>query len=371
MKIAYVYYTDHNLKSAHSNQIIHTCNALTQVGQDVTVITTGGLEEYANEHGLELLFDICETTIFESIQYSEQVFYYFKALRAANTHDVIYTRDISFLKFLIVVPDVFKPTIIFEAHKCYSVVDGMGQNEERNRLKQADGLITISDGIRIDLENLGVTVDAVVRDAANTNYVPSTSKSGLRKRTGIDQDATVWIYAGSLDSSKYNLKDIISGFSTIRGDENHLLYILGGDSSNIDKLQQYSKSVGVSEAVHFVGHVPQREVFEYLKASDIGIVAQQPTDIRASKYTSPLKLFEYLVSGLIVVATDVPSIGEIADHEPRILTYNPDDSTDLESVLETAAREYDLIESDNSDTQYSYKNRAKAILSVLEECVES
>ncbi|MCQ4334956.1 glycosyltransferase [Natronomonas sp. F2-12] len=370
MKISYIYHTNHDTKSAHNNQIIHTCNALIKTGHEVTVFTAGGLREYAAKHDLTISFNVHQTTTLREISSIEQILYYFEAIWAGRSHDVIYTRDISFLKFLTLIPSSAYPPVVFEAHKCHTVVDGMGQDEERRRFKQVDGVITISNGIRSDLEKLGIPVDAVVRDAANVEYIPSATKEDLRRDLGIDDDATVFVYAGSLDPDKYDLKSVIEAFGSIATDRIRL-YVLGGESTQIEGLEQYSRSVDLDNIAHFLGHLPQREVFKYLKAADIGLVAQQPTDIRASKYTSPLKLFEYLVSDLVVVATDVPSIAEVADEESRILTYDPSNHTDLRTVLETAAVEWKSLQTGENDMQYSYEDRAQEIHSVLKKYVKS
>ena len=369
MKIAYIYYTDHDLKSAHNNQIIHTCNALSR-SHTVTVLSAGGIKNYADEHGLEILFDTHETNFVSRIpiRIINRFWYYLVAVWLSRSHDVIYTRDISFLKFLAVVPDFTVPPLVFEAHKSYSVIGGMSSEEERRRLNRADGVVTLSDGIRSDIEELGVTVDAIVPDAANTDYVPSASKEDIRRELGIDQDSTVFVYAGSLAQSKYDMKIVVKAFASVSLEEDSVLYILGGEPQNIDELKEHASSVGAEDRVHLLGHRPQYEVFRYLKAADVGIVAQQPTDVRASKYTSPLKLFEYLICGLVVVATDVPSIAEVADDEPRILTYNPDRISDIERKLEGAATKENM-NSDDLMERYGYGRRADLILSVLEEYV--
>lgn len=365
MNITYVYYTDHNQRSAHNNQIIHTCNALDHAGHTVTVVTSGGLQQYANKHGLAVSFEIYKMYPTGLHPLASQILYYLGALRVAYSSDILFTRDISFLKLLKLIPESLTPPIIFEAHKCYSVVDDMDRTEEQWRLKRADGIITISDGIRSDIEALNITVDAVVRDAANTEYVPATTRQELRTKLNIDQDTIVFIYAGSLNPDKYDLRGIIKAFQSLESRDAVRLYILGGTPSNINQLKQYTSSVGIEDTVQFIGHVPQKLVFQYLTAADIGIVAQQPTDVRASKYTSPLKLFEYLVCGLGVIATNVSSIREVADDEPRILTYDPDGHKDLITTLKTVTDEYTSLQSDKRSTQYSYQYRAEQLLSVL------
>jgi glycosyltransferase involved in cell wall biosynthesis len=183
----------------------------------------------------------------------------------------------------------------------------------------------------------------------------------------MPQEQYVFVYTGSLYSSKYDIEGLINAFNALPQSLNASLFIVGGNEKNVDKYRKYIASLGASGTIHLTGHVSQREVFRYLKAADIGIVTQQESDIRSRKYTSPLKLFEYLLSGLIVVATKVPSIMEVANKEPRILGYNPNDPDSLKSTLETATKEHQSLQTESFAQQYSYQNRAKNILTVIDQ----
>lgn len=365
MKISYIYHTDHDPQSAHNNQIIHTCNSIVNSGHDVLLTTSGGVKKYADNHNIKILFNTYETFSVGDCGILNQFSYYFESVLQSRSCDVILTRDISFLKFLTYIPNALTPPIVFEAHKCHAVVDGMDPAEERRRFNQVNRVIAISEGIQTDLEERGIAVDSVVRDAANLSYIPKSSKPELRQQHNIEFEATVFIYAGSLAPEKYDLETVITAFSSLAEQKNNILYILGGTESQIESLKKHATEVGAHESVRFLGYVPQQRVFEYLKAADVGIVAQQPTDVRASKYTSPLKLFEYLVSGLMVVGTAVPSIMEVAKTEPRILTYEPEELADVKRVLQTASSKSTACQNKHT-ARYSYEHRAKAILAVLD-----
>jgi len=48
----------------------------------------------------------------------------------------------------------------------------------------------------------------------------------------------------------------------------------------------------------------------------------------SKRYTSPLKLFSAMASGIPIVVSDLPSIREIVD-ESMVVFFNPDDPKDL------------------------------------------
>jgi glycosyltransferase involved in cell wall biosynthesis len=369
MKLGYVYYSEYEKKNSSGTQIINTVNALSELGCKSTLFATPAIYEYANYHDLPVKGKIAVHTPSIGMETIDRAYYYFLSLgRAlASGLDVIYTRDISFLRFLRPIPDRLYPEIIYEAHSAYYQLNEMTELDEYQRLQQADQIITISSGIKKDIEKIGVKVDEVVWDAANSDYIPTISKQTLRQKLGMPQEQYVFVYTGSLYSSKYDIEGLINAFNALPQSLNASLFIVGGNEKNVDKYRKYIASLGASGTIHLTGHVSQREVFRYLKAADIGIVTQQESDIRSRKYTSPLKLFEYLLSGLIVVATKVPSIMEVANKEPRILGYNPNDPDSLKSTLETATKEHQSLQTESFAQQYSYQNRAKNILTVIDQ----
>lgn len=367
MKLGYVYYSEYEKKNSSGTQIINTVNALSELGCKSTLFATPAIYEYANYHDLPVKGKIAVHTPSIGMETIDRAYYYFLSLgRAlASGLDVIYTRDISFLRFLRPIPDRLYPEIIYEAHSAYYQLGELTEFDEYQRLHQADQIVTISNGIKKDIEKIGVKVDKVVWDAASSEYIPDKSKQTLQRELGIPQSQCVFVYTGSLYSSKYDIEGLINAFNNLPQSLDASLFIVGGDERNVDKYRKYVTSLGASETIHLTGHVSQREVFKYLKAADIGVVTQQPNDIRARKYTSPLKLFEYLLSGLTVVATRVPSIVEVADREPRILTYNPNHPDSLKSTLEIAMKEHKLPQTDSFGQQYNYQNRAKNIFHLL------
>jgi glycosyltransferase involved in cell wall biosynthesis len=94
------------------------------------------------------------------------------------------------------------------------------------------------------------------------------------------------------------------------------------------------------DAVTFTGALPHEQVAACLAASDIGAA---PFDLAAHAplsltfYWSPLKVFEYLASGLPVVAPDIPRLRAIIAPGTAGLLYDAQDPAALASTLETLA----------------------------------
>ena len=69
-----------------------------------------------------------------------------------------------------------------------------------------------------------------------------------------------------------------------------------------------------------------------LGAADVLVVLGTSRDRQSYRYTSPMKLFEYLATGRPIVASRTPAICEIVSEE-EVLFYEPDDVEDLARVV--------------------------------------
>jgi glycosyltransferase involved in cell wall biosynthesis len=83
------------------------------------------------------------------------------------------------------------------------------------------------------------------------------------------------------------------------------LIALGGEALHVKKYATCVEERGLGQHLSFVGSVPHAQVPEWLAAADVGFIAH------TSEYSSPTKMFEYMASGLPVVAPDLPAIREV------------------------------------------------------------
>jgi len=357
-KMAYIYYGKYNTDDTFAVQIINTTNALSSLGYDVHLINTAGARQFALSNDLTIDAQVHQPPMTFKYEVPDRIIYYIYCIFKVCFTDIIFTRDIGFLKFVSHLPLDFDTPIIYEGHQCYSGINAMSAHEERSRLKQADVIITQSLGVADDLESNGISVTEVIHNAANEQFIPDKYPQSLADRYGIDDDWTTVIYSGSLHEWKNDIKLLIKTIPSV--DEKIKLLVIGGNKKQIKKLQQFARDQGLSpNTVVFVGRIPHREVYEYLAIADIGVVPLKPGTPQSTKYTSPVKLFEYLASELRVVASDVPAVRSIEN--PNIQYYNPGDVDSVRNSLINAASE----DFQKTDTSYTYTWRAERISEIV------
>lgn len=99
-----------------------------------------------------------------------------------------------------------------------------------------------------------------------------------------------------------------------------------GDGTILPELKAQAERLGIRDKVEFTGLVGRDKVFDYVATFDIAL---QP-DVTA--YASPLKLFEYLAVGSLVVAPRTPNLLEILDDNSALL-FEPGNLDDFAAKL--------------------------------------
>lgn len=86
-----------------------------------------------------------------------------------------------------------------------------------------------------------------------------------------------------------------------------------GDGPDRTEMEDLAARLGVSNKIKFTGWVKHNEIPGILAHADIGIHHY------ANSYMSPIKLFEYMASGLPVIGPDTPAVKEVFKDRIHIL----------------------------------------------------
>ena len=91
--------------------------------------------------------------------------------------------------------------------------------------------------------------------------------------------------------------------------------IIGGSDDNILKYQKKAETLGVAEAVVFCGPRPVELLGHYLKQADILLSP------RITGNNTPMKLYSYLDSGKVVLATGLPTHTQVLSDDFACLVH--------------------------------------------------
>lgn len=177
--------------------------------------------------------------------------------------------------------------------------------------------------------------DVVIHNGTDTKkFFPLKNKINLRKMMGYSASSFIIGYIGTLDYHK-KLEILIDAFADLKGDFEKLRLVIIGDGPAMSKLKLYVKKLKIEDTVKFKGWVEHKNINEHLNCFDVAVHHY------ANAYMNPLKVFEYLSSGLPVIAPNIPSVKEIfKDKEDLLLTNS--NKEDLKENLNSLIRDKDL-----------------------------
>jgi glycosyltransferase involved in cell wall biosynthesis len=159
------------------------------------------------------------------------------------------------------------------------------------------------------------------RDAERFKPANAAESAQMRRNLGLSIDTPLIIYAGSM-GPQYCMDEMLRLFALVhaRRPDAHLLVLTGSPEAvqpALDKQPQLSGCVTTLT-------VPAQAVAQYLGCADVGLALRQPSF--SMQAVAPIKLGEYLLCGLPVVATTGIGDTEAISTDVGMLLQRMDDA---------------------------------------------
>jgi glycosyltransferase involved in cell wall biosynthesis len=341
------------IERANGVQTMATCRALAARGHHVTLVTRPDTAPVARDPYAFYDEPPAPTLQFASVPAAggprmKRVRFLLSALaRSRRTPGaVIYTRDLGLAALLLQAPMPGRPRIVYEAHGVSAVVaeemprllgqagatatPAKLQRLDRRELRvwrHASAIVTVTQALATELEQRhgarpGVFV---VPDGARVDRPPA--------RTAPGQPATAG-YAGHLYPWK-GVDVFIQALARVPGLRG---LIVGGHPQEADRqrIERVAEASGVAGRLTITGLVPPGEVRRALEPATILVLPNTASAI-SERYTSPLKLFEYLAIGRPIIASDLPAFREILTDGETAVFVKPDDVDAFARALQRVA----------------------------------
>ncbi len=164
------------------------------------------------------------------------------------------------------------------------------------------------------------TADVVVlKDVSLIQEDKSESSFELEDlRRDLDISGPVVMYIGNLEPYQ-GIDLVLSAFAHARKSVEATLVIVGGKPGHIRGYRERARQLGISDRVYLIGPRPVSRLAEYLRQADVLVSP------RTKGSNTPMKIYSYLHSGVVLLATDLPThtqvlnddIAELAAPEPE------------------------------------------------------
>jgi glycosyltransferase involved in cell wall biosynthesis len=343
------------IERANGIQTMATCQALAARGHDVTLVvrpdTSDDRRDPFQFYGLPRTsgFHIRTIPAAPGRRASRLRFLAASVRLVRGSDGLVYTRDLGLASVLLRWRRWLRVPVVYESHGLAPVV-----SEEMPRLLGRPGLVSSAAKIRrLDRRERQVWVNAsayvtitqALADELSRRYgrrervfvvpdgamPPERSAGGPREAAG---PRPVAAYAGHL----YPWKgvDVFVRALALAPEVDGL--IVGGHPGEPDlaRVTALAHEMGVTDRLDITGLVPPAAVAARLSRASF-FVLPNTASATSDRYTSPLKLFEYLRLGRAIVASDLTAIREVLVDGRTGLLVPPGDARALATALRRLA----------------------------------
>ena len=311
--------------SANSVHVMKMCQAMVQEGIDVELFARGPASFEPDEslwlhYGIRDRFPIRRikaSTVLREVDYDLRAVLWTLRRRPA----LVYART---LRAAALVSTIGIP-VIYEAHDLPSSRAATWYVGRMLRGRGLRKIVTVSDALkRALLRRFGPALTetrvAVAHDGVDLERfeaLPTVREA--RSRLGLDPDGLVAGYAGQFYPGKG--VELIPHLAGQCPDISFL--VVGGDPESVEQRRREASQLRLRN-LRYEGFVPNAELPLYLAASDIlllpcGSRIQGRGGGDISAWTSPMKMFEYMAAGRLIISSDLPVLREVLTESNSVL----------------------------------------------------
>lgn len=355
-------------EKAHGIQIMKMCEAFADLGLVVELIVPRRLNSIKADafsyYGVSRNFKITKLPVPDLLIWPNRFTFFLQSagfLLAAKIYllnkkfDILYTREAAVGYF-------FK-NFILELHNLPKKISSY-----KKLLVKAKKIIVLTEATKAELKQaLNLEEDILVApDAVDLNeFDISLTKEQARIKLNLPLAKKIILYSGSF--YLYDNKGVGIVLEAAKlFDDNYLFVLVGGGQKEIESIKEKYNF----NNLFLVGHQLHSIIPYYLKAADVLLLPNKSGDKMSERYTSPMKLFEYMASGRPIVASALPSIREILNDSNAVLV-EPNQPESLAKGIREIIKNNALVEKISKKaleeaSYHSWSNRVKEIINFIE-----
>lgn len=347
MKILY-----HHRTASRDGQAVHIdelISALRSLGHEVTVVgprfeVSGGFG--GESKTVRALKNRLPKAVFQVLELAYSIVAFAALYRACRRQrpDVLYERYnlhllagawLSRWQKLRYILEVNAPLYEERAREGGIGLHGLGRWCERTSWRSADVVLPVSGVLAEYVEAAGVSRSRIVvmpNGIDHDHFLRPADGAAVRARYSLGTGLVIGFVGFIRDW--HGLHKVVEALGDPSLPPVHLLVV--GDGPGREALQQQARQLGVERRLTITGVVDRDHIAAMIAAFDIAL---QPS---ATRYASPLKLFEYMAAGRAILAPRQPNIEEVLTHERSALLFDPADDADFRGALARLCRDQDL-----------------------------
>ena len=302
---------------------------------------------------------------------------YFRACRKAVASlqpGVLWLRSDKLAAYFAEKLDASTPPLVYEAHllgELWAQDRGASTGSAKKLLRIEQAVYGAASGVAAITQGLLNEIVQRFGFKGPTAVAPSAVDTELFTRSWSGGDSHTVVYVGTLQFWK-GLDTLLRAMSLTPALR---LRIIGdGNEKERAEVRRLVRELGLETRVELAGRLPQHQLPAAIAGAACAVHALPPEHAIAARFTSPLKLFEYMALGLPIVASDLPSVREVLANGVNARLFEAGKPEALARALNEVCTDRALAgrlsaQAGKDAQKFSYEARARILLGLFERCV--
>lgn len=353
-------------EKAHGYQIAKMCEALGLEGAEVSLVVPTRKNEAQGDifsyYGVRGNFSVKYVPTFDALSFLRGSRFGFYAQAASFLWAIrreFITRDTTVITRNPEIAWLYSQKghrVFYDAHNFPANSVGL----LKRLLKNITGIIANSNGTADAFRRAGFTKILVAPNAVDLAQFDGV-ESKTRRELGLPI-GRIAMYVGHLYEWK-GVGVIVETARRAEGNDTTFVFVGGTDK---DVAFYKNKTHGMKNVL-FTGYHSRKEIPAFIKSADVLLLPNIPSTKESLLYTSPIKMFEYMASGVPIVASNLPSIREVLNDTNAILVGAGDPVGFLEGVMQAFgdSAKAKALQAKKQVKEYTWGARAQKILGFI------
>ena len=261
--------------------------------------------------------------------------YYVRAYRLVleDDFDVYHAHDLNTLPVAVAAARKTGARLVYDSHELYPEVSTLSRLEsrvwktlERRLIRRPDQVITVCESIAGELSSrYAVPKPLILLNCPPRTELPEQGAINvLRIAAGlVDSDEPIVLYQGGFADHR-GLPELVEA---ARHFHRGTLVLMGWGKLEAQLAAQI-EDLGLRERVIMIGPADPSELASYTAGADIGVIPYKAVGLN-NYYTTPNKLFEYILAGLPVAGSRFPELRRVIEGYKLGTLFDPNDPQDI------------------------------------------
>ena len=373
MKIYYFHSLYLNFNSSQTIQVIRDYRYLSDEGFDITLSGVydddsayQDISDYIASHNIKIIAARGTSRIsrlLSKLRFILDIFRHAKEQKFFVTRSYQKTHEALFYKSI--VPDTH---VLMELHE--HALPYLVQKKKRVNKSSYEKLFDKVDGLILT----NYSQEKVLQDEFSSlprysilpNGVETARFSSAQPPSSKSALPIVITYTGQF--SRWKNIELLFQAMALLGDRYQLRIAGGkGDSASENYIHQLAEKYGLARQLDFRGFVRPDKLAESVLEGSSVLLLPLGDNIESKYFTSPMKLFEYMATGIPVVSVNYPSVNLITGEDTVFLaSADPEDfARAIRQAQAVEAGSQRIIRMNKVAASYSYENRASRLSSFI------